>query len=340
MIISCPACATRYVVPDTAIGVDGRTVRCAKCKHSWFQEPELLDLTDAVEPAEQNEASASPDAQPQAPKMAEKDGETAGPSINHWRTKDHPDADETNNIGSAGIAANALGQTSRRKTATAAGEEPATTDNGVQKSASMDQADDGFSGDVDPLAGEAGDGFAEEPEYDFDSIDNSVSGSADDIGYEEDNSRFDYSPPFSQRRNPLKMWTLAASIFALLAMGTVLAVNYYGLPSWFPVTQPTFGIAQDEVELDFPKSQQRKVALESGEEIFEVRGTIINSSGASVTIPDVLIVFSDEREKNVYSWVVIPSKRELAPGESLNVTEAVTNIPPSAKYADIGWSPN
>ena len=38
MIIACPACATRYVVPDSAIGIDGRTVRCAKCKHSWFQD--------------------------------------------------------------------------------------------------------------------------------------------------------------------------------------------------------------------------------------------------------------------------------------------------------------
>lgn len=38
MIIACPACKTRYAVPDSAIGVDGRTVRCAKCKHSWFQD--------------------------------------------------------------------------------------------------------------------------------------------------------------------------------------------------------------------------------------------------------------------------------------------------------------
>jgi predicted Zn finger-like uncharacterized protein len=40
MILTCPACGTRYAVKDGAIPEGGRQVRCASCKHSWHQDPE------------------------------------------------------------------------------------------------------------------------------------------------------------------------------------------------------------------------------------------------------------------------------------------------------------
>lgn len=55
MILTCPACATRYLVDPAELGRGGRHVRCARCGHVWLQNapsdaPERVDLA-APEPA-------------------------------------------------------------------------------------------------------------------------------------------------------------------------------------------------------------------------------------------------------------------------------------------------
>ena len=153
-------------------------------------------------------------------------------------------------------------------------------------------------------------------------------------------SHFDYQPPFRARRNPLKIWTAAAAVFAAIAFSTIAAVSYWGMPDWIPLSRPTFAANEPDLVLEFPPAQQDRRTLPNGSEFFGAVGTITNVGRESRSVPSILIVMRNEREKIVYSWVLAPPKPTLAPGEKMTVVEAVTDVPRSAKFVEIGWKPN
>jgi len=72
MIIECPECRARYQVPDGTVGTTGRTVRCANCRHSWYQEPqdELSGEDWEEEEAFASPVAAEPDSYPPEPDPA------------------------------------------------------------------------------------------------------------------------------------------------------------------------------------------------------------------------------------------------------------------------------
>jgi predicted Zn finger-like uncharacterized protein len=65
MILTCTSCDTRYSVDGSKFPAAGRTVRCAKCGHSWHQ---------AAETAELEPASLAVDSAPEAPVSEPIDG--------------------------------------------------------------------------------------------------------------------------------------------------------------------------------------------------------------------------------------------------------------------------
>ncbi|OYW45960.1 MAG: thioredoxin [Sphingomonadales bacterium 32-68-7] len=260
MIIACPACTTRYVVPDSAIGPDGRTVRCAKCRHSWFQDGPAL-VADA--PVPEAAPLAQPSSPPPTPEPPPPDAPVATPREDEERAP--------------------------------------------------------------PLADEPLPPPPIPPAY---------------VGTPDAASQFDPAPPFSRRANPLRLWTWAAASFAALAAATIGAAAYFGVPDWLPVSRPTFAAGQPDLELAFPVEQQQRRQLASGTEYFAASGSITNTGGQARRVPPILIVLRDGQDRKVYEWVVQPAKRSLAPGESIPVNEAVTDVPRSARFAEFGWKPD
>ncbi len=61
-MIVCPACATSYMVDPASLGPSGRTVRCARCKITWFaggpQEKVAGFVADVIAEAEASEGVA------------------------------------------------------------------------------------------------------------------------------------------------------------------------------------------------------------------------------------------------------------------------------------------
>lgn len=306
MIIACPACTTRYVVPDSAIGVDGRTVRCAKCRHSWFQDGSI--------PAQVDRPLSPPVAPPPPPPAPEPVAPPPTPQVDQELVAAPPAVDNSG----WGAAEN-----------TEAAPATSDTDDAASPQAFAEEAPPppAFAEESPPPVAQTSEWTDDRPEE----------RARDDDG--QGYSNFAHEPPFRPRINKLKLWTWAAAVFAVVALAAIGAVAWYGLPNWMPLARQTFAEAQPDLVLDFPANRQDRRTLPNGSEFFGASGTVTNVGRSRRTVPTILIVLRDARERIVYSWEVAPAKRQLAPGESVSINEAVTDVPKSAKIAEIGWKP-
>lgn len=250
MILTCPECRTRYLVPDSAIGPVGRTVRCASCKHSWFQQPAPLDLESPVPPT-----AAAPAADPSDPLPAAAAPPQAPPL---------PEIERT-----APAAADSI---------------PAATE-------------------------------AEAVDYDA----------------------FAHEPPFRPRRNPLRRWTIAAAAAAVLMIGGIGAIQYFGTPgiaAWLG-----FGTAEADVPLllEFPTKPERR-EQPSGNELFTVSGRIVNPTDAPQMVPDILAELRDASGRVVYGWRIVPPVRRLPPKGTAEFDSAEMDVPKSAQKLTVSFA--
>ncbi len=244
MILECPECSTRYLVPDSAIGAEGRTVRCANCRHSWFQDPPL------------------PEAPPPAPP----------PPVPAEPATDEDDEGVPPFLEPAAIPS----------TRAAPVPEPVI---------------------VPPPGG-------------FDA--------------------FAHRPPFRNRRNTSRRWTVIAILAGLLMIAGVGAILFLGAPGLLAGIGLPVGTEESPLRLKDNPIERRE--LENGSELFAVSGRVTNPSGERQRVPDIRAELRDAQGRIVYSWTITPQQRTLNPGGSIDFNSAKLDVPSNSKRLELSFA--
>lgn len=141
--------------------------------------------------------------------------------------------------------------------------------------------------------------------------------------------------PYRARRNPARVWTIAAIVAALLLSGVAASLLYWGLPRW--ASGLSQAPAEPDLVIELAKTQDHR-ELPDGTIYFAASGTIVNPTDREQSVPPMLAELRDAGGRVVYSWVIKPPVRKLAPGEKANFNEAKIDIPDAAQELTIGWA--
>ena len=333
MILTCPACATRYVVKDGAIPPGGRTVRCAQCKHSWHQDPEpSAEETEHALDQPGEVVDAPGEEQPEeAPESGHPLGEPSGtPYAGEYGDHAHPDYASEPDADDAPLPSPAF----RPAASDLVGGDPDAmpsfrADEPVEpEAATMPaeavEAEEPYPEEVVPVSDEPAEQAGQRSSHPLRSA-----------RLEADDS---YSPYATEdmEEAPRRRWPMIL-MTALLVIAAVAAAFWFLAPSELKNRLGLATAADTELKIQVNEASRQQLA--SGNQLFEVSGEVINPSDSVQPVPPIQGQLRSLDQKIVYKWTIPPPAPQLGPGERTTFNSANLDVPDNAACIEVFITP-
>src|SRR5215469_11223085 len=273
MLIICPNCETSYDISDASLGAGGRTVRCVRCKKTWFAtppaepSPESFAAASAAASAYQQGAAAAAAAEPPAEAAAGDDD---------WGAAEEDEVD-----------ANLAARAAERGHAT------------FDAPSSLEEALASFEAPpLAPAADAPGVPSASSPK-DPNDVESMAARRA---------RRQKYNPPPREIRPGITLLL----VLLIAANGAIIGWRRDIVRS-MPQTAPLFAAIGLPVNLrgvDFVGVTTAKETHE-GVTVLVVNGTIANPTGEPHEVPRVRFSLKNAAGNEVYTWTTLPARGSL-----------------------------
>jgi len=355
MILVCPSCDANFKIPDGAIPVAGRTVRCAKCKNSWHAAPtDIMRKKAPVKTQAMPKAASVPGSAPAQPAHqpvgfdGKLDSQTAADAAVLRRSvrgtlgaDEHEKVQPDDEMFDEGIDASPI---------ESAGEDtPDSDDFGISarfKDMATGETGQSFEDDDADHSGQNADEFDDE---DYDEDDFLVRRRADQRKQSEREIK-------GRRRKIMTGFWAALLIFWLVILYTFVFQKEF-VQNRFPGSGDfVYGLFEGTTDKErfrpkdgkpltpspaeaevYIRAMLVKMAVEvlDGEQALVLQGYVENAGTTGANVPIVNVTVSDKSGNVIDSWNFDPPGKIIRKEQKLHFVEARTPVPAGAWTAEV-----
>jgi predicted Zn finger-like uncharacterized protein len=308
MLIVCPSCTTSYLIDPASVGPAGRTVRCARCKMTWFAgglkpAPTVSAFVDSViaeaEAQSAESFSAGSLSRPAEPAAAADPEPTAADDFGHDSSEPPPALPHIE------TASPPVGPTAHNN-------------------------------DLVPREGNAPEPFAIidapslVPPIEHAPFPDAANADLDSEDVESFAARRARLKTRHQQKRRSSRWT--AVILVLFAFNVALVLGRNDVVRYMPQTASLFAAMGLPVNLRNLKFENVRISKDTqdGVTTLIVEGTIVSTANKPAEVPRLRFAARNSSGQEVYTWTALASRSILGPGESLEFSSRPASPPADA----------